>query len=217
MRYSPLLLLLLAQPAQAQYYRSCAPSYSYSYGYQPTYEYVREVYVPFSFPTPVLVDPRISYQYNGFNAVAVQGGVQAVTQQAAQQQQLAPQQGATRSGLSKDALKALVDDIEEHLRERSGKRPLEQSTPPPVPGAVSFKSEQTAEDVLVRNCSECHTAPRAKGRFTMFAEGGALAKGFNVAQALSAIEEGRMPPAECKTCTRLNAADKRLLKQLRTS
>jgi hypothetical protein len=73
-----------------------------------------------------------------------------------------------------------------------------RSTPvTPAPPATPAAPDKVDVSFLRNACAECHTAPRVKGSFTLFAGDGSLAPGVSWKQVLSAVSsaDGQSPPA----------------------
>jgi hypothetical protein len=217
----PVLPILLAfavvQPSSAQqrfFGGSCAPSYAPVYHppvyTQPVYHapvetiVVREVIVPVFTPLAVVVDPRLSYHYTGFNSVAL--SPYAPQQQfggqfggfGAQQQPLA-QPAPAPAAQTNENLDTFIDAVDKRRLQRQRGYAVEPPGPPPVPGFSPQRDivpKVSALQVLSTHCAECHTGPRSKGSFVIFDTPGKLAAGFNQRKAWKWVDDGLMPPRE---------------------
>lgn len=149
---------------------------------------VREVLIPVLQPLPFFADPRISYSYGLGSYVQAPLGAAVIQQPQApvMQQQQAPQVQAKKPTSEIDAL---IDQIEQRVRERQSSQAAAPSGPPQVPGF-----QRTS--VIAARCASCHTGDTAKGQFKIFTSPGVWNPEFDPRAAWDAISSRRMPPRE---------------------
>lgn len=154
---------------------------------------VKELIVPILQPLPFFVDPRISYVYTGGNYIAVPQVPVGQAPPVAHPPQ--PQAQTPPAGNGDVNIDALIDRIEQRVRERQGQQAPEPSSgPPPVPG-FQKQGRKSPEAIVQAHCASCHTGPSSKGGFVIFDAPGQFSASFDSAAAVDAIKDGRMPPA----------------------